>query len=182
MALRIVWSGGADGPKEVSVPLPISSISELRATVKQQFQGNISIDNFVLTDTVNDIASDEDVRSLKYGTTLLLTMEDRSLAAPTRERITFQPHPKTLTMAGDYEYFAAQGRHPFVYALAEFIDNSLRATRKNAPLPRNITISFVVVGSNAANAKGLICVTDNGCGMTKHELNDWVSFILFIFL
>ena len=25
-----------------------------------------------------------------------------------QERITFSPHPKTLTMAGDYEYFAAQ--------------------------------------------------------------------------
>ncbi len=25
-----------------------------------------------------------------------------------QERIDFSPHPKTLTMAGDYEYFAAQ--------------------------------------------------------------------------
>jgi hypothetical protein len=25
-----------------------------------------------------------------------------------QERIAFPPHPKTLTMAGDYEYFAAQ--------------------------------------------------------------------------
>ena len=28
-----------------------------------------------------------------------------------QERISFNPHPKTLTMAGDYEYFAAQVGH-----------------------------------------------------------------------
>jgi hypothetical protein len=43
--------------------------------------------------------------------------------------VTFNPHPKTLTMAGDYEYFAAQGHHPFAFALAELIDNALRATK-----------------------------------------------------
>lgn len=36
-----------------------------------------------------------------------------------------------------------QGRHPFVYALAEFVDNSLRATRRNGSRPRSITISLV---------------------------------------
>lgn len=65
-----------------------------------------------------------------------------------------------------------QGRHPFVYALAEFIDNSLRATRNNAPNPRDITISLLTTGTGAAK-KGLVCIQDNGCGMTKYELNDW---------
>ena len=38
--------------------------------------------------------------------------------------------------------------------------------------PRTITISFVTQGP--ANAlKGLICVQDNGSGMTKQALNDW---------
>lgn len=69
----------------------------------------------------------------------------------------------------------AQGRHPFVYALAEFIDNSLRATRRNAPRPRSITVSLVVSGSNPATAQGLIAIQDNGCGMNKHELADWVG-------
>lgn len=43
----------------------------------------------------------------------------------------FNPHPKTLTMAGDYEYFAAQGHHPLAFALAELVDNALRATKGN---------------------------------------------------
>ena len=46
-----------------------------------------------------------------------------------QERISFLPHPKTMTMAGDYEYFASQGKHPLVYALAELVDNALRAMR-----------------------------------------------------
>jgi hypothetical protein len=35
-------------------------------------------------------------------------------------------------MAGDYEYFAAQGHHPLAFALAELVDNSLRATKGNS--------------------------------------------------
>jgi hypothetical protein len=34
-------------------------------------------------------------------------------------------------MAGDYEYFAAQGHHPLAFALAELVDNALRATKGN---------------------------------------------------
>jgi hypothetical protein len=49
------------------------------------------------------------VEQIRDGTTLLLTSAaDGVLAAPTTERISFQPHPKTLTMAGEFEYFAAQ--------------------------------------------------------------------------
>jgi hypothetical protein len=61
-----------------------------------------------------------------------------------------------------------------VYALAEFVDNSLRATRRNAPRPRSITLSLVVSGSNPSTACGLVAIQDNGCGMNKHELADWV--------
>lgn len=67
----------------------------------------------------------------------------------------------------------AQGKHPFVYALAEFVDNSLRATSR-ASEPRNITISFVLNSSSLSSAKGLVCIQDTGCGMTKRDLNDWV--------
>ena len=67
-----------------------------------------------------------------------------------------------------------QGHHPFAYALAELIDNSLTATRNTAypGQPRNITISFVTKGTASA-LKGLICVQDNGSGMSKEALNEW---------
>ena len=87
-----------------------------------------------------------------------------------QERISFNPHPKTLTMAGDYEYFAAQGYHPLAFALAELIDNSLRATKGNMQRPRSITVSLITDDKGSA---GAICVSDNGSGMNTQELNKW---------
>lgn len=66
-----------------------------------------------------------------------------------------------------------KGRHPFVYALAEFVDNSLRATRNNPPkTPQEIIIHILTAGSGASK-RGMICIQDNGCGMSKTELRDW---------
>jgi DNA mismatch repair ATPase MutL len=77
-------------------------------------------------------------------------------------------------MAGDYEYFAAQGHHPAAYALAELVDNSLRATKGNGGRARRITVTLAVPERDRDRAAGaLICVRDNGCGMDKRELNDW---------
>eukprot|EP00215_Chloropicon_roscoffensis_P011967 CAMPEP_0196648848 /NCGR_PEP_ID=MMETSP1085-20130531/14334_1 /TAXON_ID=41879 ORGANISM="Pycnococcus sp, Strain CCMP1998" /NCGR_SAMPLE_ID=MMETSP1085 /ASSEMBLY_ACC=CAM_ASM_000807 /LENGTH=72 /DNA_ID=CAMNT_0041978677 /DNA_START=11 /DNA_END=226 /DNA_ORIENTATION=+ len=46
-----------------------------------------------------------------------------------RERISFVPHPRTLTAAGDLEYFTSQrGKQTVSYALAELVDNALSAT------------------------------------------------------
>ncbi|EFJ52379.1 hypothetical protein VOLCADRAFT_86759 [Volvox carteri f. nagariensis] len=98
---------------------------------------------------------------------------------PAKERISFIPHPKTLTMAGDYEYFSARGHHPFAFALAELIDNSLRATKAQLPTdpsvasaerPRMIVVSLVV---NERGTAGLIRVQDNGRGMSSKELGEW---------
>lgn len=87
-----------------------------------------------------------------------------------QERISFNPHPKTLTMAGDYEYFAAQGYHPLAFALAELIDNSLRATKGNREAPRSLAVSLV---TDDAGSRGMVCVRDNGSGMSTRELNNW---------
>lgn len=107
-----------------------------------------------------------------------------------QERVTFQPHPNTLTMAGELEYWAAQvrskpasmkkslyicslldtdlksrgilvqGRSPLPYALSELIDNALRATRNNNA-NRRITITLATSGGTTPSA-GLISVWDNG--------------------
>jgi sensor histidine kinase regulating citrate/malate metabolism len=73
-------------------------------------------------------------------------------------------------MAGDYEYFAAQGHHPLAFALAELIDNALRATKGNVERPRSITVSLV---TDEKSSKGMVCVRDNGSGMAVQELNNW---------
>jgi hypothetical protein len=87
-----------------------------------------------------------------------------------QERISFNPHPKTLTMAGDYEYFAAQGYHPLAFALAELVDNALRATKGNTDRPRSIAVSLI---TDDSGSKGMVCVRDNGSGMSTQELNNW---------
>jgi hypothetical protein len=90
--------------------------------------------------------------------------------AALQERISFNPHPKTLTMAGDYEYFAAQGYHPLAFALAELVDNSLRATKGNRECPRSITVSLITDDNGST---GVVCVSDNGSGMNTQDLNNW---------
>jgi len=97
------------GTKNAVVPLPVGGIVPLREAVKQCLEHELPSQTFTLTDTLKDITNDEDVAQLLDGATLVVTnVKDGQLAAPARERISFQPHPKTLTMAGDYEYFAAQ--------------------------------------------------------------------------
>lgn len=93
-------------------------------------------------------------------------------AAAAQERISFDPHPKTLTMAGDYEYFAAQGHHPLAFALAELIDNALRATKANDAAGRRRAIT-VSLATDERAGRGLVAVRDNGCGMGVSELGSW---------
>ncbi|PRW58303.1 Structural maintenance of chromosomes flexible hinge domain-containing 1 [Chlorella sorokiniana] len=170
-SVRLVLPGSGAG--DCRTPLP-ATLASLRAAAERHFGAELRGKDYVLTDTAKVFDSDADAAGLRDGATLVLAWAaDRALAAPAREKISFQPHPKTLTMAGEFEYFAAQGRHPFVYALAEFVDNSLRATRRNGSRPRCITISLVVSGSNPATARGLVAIQDNGCGMSKQELADW---------
>jgi hypothetical protein len=67
------------------------------------------LQDYAITDTVKAFDSDSDVQTLRDGATLVLTSAaNHALAAPATERISFQPHPKTLTMAGEFEYFVAQ--------------------------------------------------------------------------
>ena len=111
MSINITWPTDK-GTKDAVVPLPASgktSLASLRETIKKHLGSDLPTQGFTLTDTLKDVTNDEDVAQLRHGATLLVSHQrDGALAAPARERITFQPHPKTLTMAGDYEYFAAQ--------------------------------------------------------------------------
>ncbi|KAK9800826.1 hypothetical protein WJX73_002958 [Symbiochloris irregularis] len=126
---------------------------------------------FVLTDCNRDLSHDADLQLLQPGQKLWAVDAQTGLAdAPAKERITFNPHPKTLTMAGDYEYFAAQGKSPFPFALAELIDNSLRAVQHAHSPQRSITVTLVL---NTKRTSGLLSVWDNGVGMTKQQLNEW---------
>lgn len=88
------------------------------------------------------------------------------------EEVSFVPHPKTMTKAGEWEYFAAGSQHPFPYAVAELIDNSLRATRHNK-FARKIVVTLVSSSSCGDATQGVVSVWDNGCGMSLRQLNEW---------
>lgn len=77
-----------------------------------------------------------------------------------------------MTKAGEWEYFAAGSQHPFPYAVAELIDNSLRATRHNTEA-RKITVSLVSSSGSGRGTQGLVSVWDNGSGMSLRQLNEW---------
>lgn len=66
---------------------------------------------FHLTDYNRPLERDEDLAEQAAGAVLCVAHgPPGELSVPGQETVSFQPHPKTLTMAGDYEYFAAQAR------------------------------------------------------------------------
>ena len=107
-----------------------------------------------------------------------------------QERVSFQPHPKTITAAGDYEYYAASGRSPIAFAVAELVDNSLRAARaasekaaaaaaaavaagRAPPPPPPPPRVDVTIATNSTGSSGLLSVWDGGCGMGARALGAW---------
>lgn len=102
---------------------------------------------FAIFSSSGEICQDEDVRSLPPDTTVFASIKgSNKRIAPIRvsaivmrrtcqihealsfvyhtrlvlrqEKISFQPHPKTLTMAGELEYWAAQVRRSLVLPAA----------------------------------------------------------------
>ena len=67
---------------------------------------------------------------------------------------------------------ALQGKSPFPFALAELVDNSLRAVQQARRPHGQITVSMVV-NSLSSPTGGLLSVWDNGEGMTKQQLSQW---------
>ena len=85
-----------------------------------------------------------------------------------------------MTMAGDYEYFAAQGRAPFAFAVAELVDNALRAVRLNGGGGGGGGRIEITFATNASGTAGLVSVWDNGTGMGTSALADWAVMNLSV--
>jgi len=131
MSINIKWPT-EEGTKEASLPLSqLGGINGLKQQLLKHLGESSVGPGFMLTDTLKDITNDEDVARLRDGATLVVAQnKDGILAGPARERISFQPHPRTLTMAGDYEYFAAQ-----VIARFNCASYCLHSFRKHALSP-----------------------------------------------
>ena len=101
-------------------------------------------------------------------------------------------------MAGDYEYYAAQGRQPLAFAVAELVDNALRATAGSIAIDQATSASTLTTSASSQSlvpprievtvaldsdkhpTAGLVSVWDNGAGMSKAALNAWAVMNLAV--
>ncbi|XP_038051940.1 structural maintenance of chromosomes flexible hinge domain-containing protein 1-like [Patiria miniata] len=150
-----------------------------RDRIRQEF--NISSNtHFVITTTNRKEVNDDEYEDLvDSGDTLyILNHISQNLPAPAKERVEFLPHYDTLVKSGIYEYYASAGQNPLPFALAELIDNSLTATSDNLG-PRSIELRLFL---DESGDKSMICVIDNGKGMTSRQLNNWAIYRLSKFI
>jgi hypothetical protein len=176
----VSFVSGDAAPRTVSVEVPVSdgggvSCASLRAAVATAL--GLGRAAFTLTDaTLPDVSSDAHAAALRPGCTLhcvpLSSDAATATAAALCERISFPPHPKTLTDSGDY--VEKNGKAPVAFALSDLIDNALAATRDNAAARRRRCITVAFVRGRSA-AESLIAVTDNGRAMTADGLKGWCA-------
>lgn len=130
----------------------------------------------IVTTNRQEILDDRTYEELVDGneTLYILKSADQELCAPTEERVEYIPHYDTLVKSGMYEYYASEGQNPLPFAFAELVDNALAATADNVG-PRKIEIRLMF---DDTVGKAVVCVLDNGAGMTSKELNNWAIYRL----
>ncbi|XP_041669766.1 structural maintenance of chromosomes flexible hinge domain-containing protein 1 [Cheilinus undulatus] len=132
-----------------------------------------SHETFVLSTTDRKSLDFDKFAELENESTVyLLKTEDQALPVATQELIRFTPHYNTLVESGKHEYSTCEGKKPFPYALAELVDNALSATVKNKG-PRTIEIRMLL---DETAGKPAVIVLDNGCGMSREDLNNWAKY------
>ncbi|XP_065063463.1 structural maintenance of chromosomes flexible hinge domain-containing protein 1-like isoform X2 [Rhopilema esculentum] len=163
--------------KSVKIPLGgLFDYSLFKTRVLEEFEIGEDED-FVVVSTsripiLDDLSYEEMIES---GDTLyLLNDAKQELLAPVQEHIEYLPHYDTLVKSGMYEYYASAGQSPLPFAIAELIDNALAATVSNDG-PREIKVFLCFENTPGDN---LICVSDNGRGMTPKDLNNWAIYRL----
>eukprot|EP00873_Tetraselmis_striata_P016358 jgi/Tetstr1/436622/TSEL_025418.t1 len=156
------------------------SVEQLRTAAREAFAPLLDAEAFSFATSSATITCDSELSTLTEGELLFVvsSADQTLLDGSVKERINFVPHPKTLTHAGDYEYFADKGQHPLPYAIAELVDNSLQATRQNhlRGVQRDVEVTFLVGSRGGA----FISVWDNGRGMTAAELGQWAVMNLAV--
>ncbi|CAM9734177.1 unnamed protein product [Lampetra planeri] len=167
-----------DGSEKVLDVTGVKLFREFRSLVAQLFHIG-SEDSFVITTTSRKEIKDD--KSFEQGvlgchgdlTLYVLSSVEQELPAQACERIDFLPHYDTLVKSGMYEYYASEGQNPLPYAFAELIDNALAATAGNSA--REIVVRLLF---DETQGRPAVVVTDNGCGMTPRQLNNWAVYRL----
>ena len=73
---------------------------------------------------------------------------------------------------------ASGGRAPLPYAIGEFVDNSLSATKDNTSFgyDRKITITFSRESLGHGVYEDVLCIWDNGCGMHLQQMKEFATY------
>ncbi|XP_071804006.1 structural maintenance of chromosomes flexible hinge domain-containing protein 1-like [Asterias amurensis] len=154
----------------------IFNYQTFKERIRQEF--NIGTTTHIVIATTNrqEVKDDKGYEELvdHYDTLYILNHISQVLPAPTKERVEYLPHYDTLVKSGMYEYYASEGQNPLPFAFAELIDNSLTATSENLG-PRQIELRLFL---DESGDKSMICVIDNGKGMTSRQLNNWAIYRL----
>ncbi|XP_022088750.1 structural maintenance of chromosomes flexible hinge domain-containing protein 1-like [Acanthaster planci] len=148
--------------------------------IRQEFNISNNIHFVIATTNREEIKDNGGYEELiDSGDTLyILNHINQNLPAPAKERVEFLPHYDTLVKSGMYEYYASAGQNPLPFAFAELIDNSLTATCDNLG-PRTIELRLFL---DESGDKSMICIIDNGKGMTSRQLNNWAIYRLSKFI
>ncbi|XP_030843190.1 structural maintenance of chromosomes flexible hinge domain-containing protein 1-like [Strongylocentrotus purpuratus] len=167
---------GSGPAREITLD-DVFSFADFKELIKKEF-GITDEEQFVITTTNNraEINTYKTYEELVKDKVTLQLLVDRkqALQASTQERVEYQPHFDTLIKGGIYEYYASEGQNPLPFAIAELIDNSLAATVNNVGT-QQIEIRLYL---DETGDKSMVCVLDNGKGMTTTELNNWAIYRL----
>lgn len=147
-----------------------------REKTRQAFSIPDNEEFVIVTTNRQKIFDDKTYEELVDGneTLYILQRADQELSAPTEERVEYVPHYDTLVKSGMYEYYASEGQNPLPFAFAELVDNALTATAENVGT-RKIEIRLMF---DESVGKPVVCIVDNGAGMTSKELNNWAIYRL----
>ncbi|XP_044184398.1 structural maintenance of chromosomes flexible hinge domain-containing protein 1-like [Acropora millepora] len=154
----------------------IFNFTSFKEKSRQAFNIPADEEFVIVTTNRKEISDDKAYEELVDGNETLYILQHaaQELSAPTEERVEYIPHYDTLVKSGMYEYYASEGQNPLPFAFAELVDNALTATAENLGT-RKIEIRLMF---DESVGKPVVCIVDNGGGMTSKELNNWAIYRL----
>ncbi|KYQ90803.1 hypothetical protein DLAC_09444 [Tieghemostelium lacteum] len=134
---------------------------QLTPTNREIFYSDLSGSNIE-----DEISYQKFLLNAQANVILVYLKGEQVLESPEAIVVDITPSKNILLKAGTSEY-------NFSNAIAEFIDNSIQAVRNNPYGNRNIDI-YINKPNSTTNTTSII-IRDNGCGMTKDELQRWAT-------
>jgi len=162
--------------------LSVASYADLLSQIHTHFPTRTGMDVEVTDETQQRVIKDESTfRKLNDGEVVLVFESAkgsqhqgvRQLVTGWSRQLSHNPHPSIVTYSQELIGEEIRGAsRAIVYAISEFIDNSISALRKVRHRPDHhptIRISFIESSKGAKNS--CLVISDNGIGMDSQTLN-----------